>query len=343
MKKKYFIQGLAMLLGSGISLFKSFDIIISETKTGRFKKTLMRMKNDIDAGLTLWKSLENSNIFDNDEISLIRIGEESGTLVKNLELLFEKQQKQSVFRSRIISALIYPSIILLVGFLASIFIAWFIIPNFVSVFVGFDIDLPIFTQYLILLSDFIGHYGFWAVLIIFFPIFTIIYFIFFFKKTKFIGYFILNKIPGIKGLLSEIELARFGYSMNTLLSAGVSINQSLFSIFNATSSPKYQNFYISLKEKIEEGNSFKKSFVLIGRLSNIIPFFAREMIIAGEESGNLSDTFLRIGKIFEERSEITIKNLTIIIEPLMLIIIWIWVVIVVLAIILPIYNLIAII
>ncbi|MBT9131016.1 MAG: putative type II secretion system protein F [candidate division WS2 bacterium] len=340
-EKDYLIEELAILLGSGVNAFRALDVIGSESKSSGMKKVISSLRNDLDEGSSLWKALDNLKIFSEEIISLVRLGEETGNLVRNLNIITEKQRRNNLFRSRVLSALMYPSLIVLVGFLAGIFISWFVMPHFVSVFLSFNIELPIFTRALIFVSESLTYYGVWSILVLLIFIFSSFYFTFIFYKTRFIGHFLLSKVPGIGKLFSEIEMARFGYSLGSMLEAGLPINRALESLQNTTISLPHQKVYNHLAKSIEDGNSFKKSFDGSKQARKIIPTFVREMIVTGEQSGNISEIMLKIGDVFESKNEITIKNLTVIIEPLALVIVWLWVVFIVMAVVLPIYSLIS--
>jgi type II secretory pathway component PulF len=139
--------------------------------------------------------------------------------------------------------------------------------------------------------------------------------------------------------MKEVEIARFGYLLGTLLQAGLAVNLALESLANATDFIVYRNFYLYLGKSIEEGYSFQKSFSSYKNTAKLIPTPILQLIIAGEKSGNLSKTLLKVGEMFEEKSDITTKNLTIILEPILLVFVWLGVVSVALAVILPIYGL----
>ncbi|MBN1778636.1 MAG: type II secretion system F family protein, partial [Candidatus Buchananbacteria bacterium] len=164
--------------------------------------------------------------------------------------------------------------------------------------------------------------------------------IFYFPKTKIIGQVILFNLPGIKRLIQEIELARFGYLLGTLLKAGLPINQALDSLVQATTSYQYKKFYRRLAISIENGNSFQKSFLNYKRLKRLIPNPIQQLVFAGEQSGGLSKILLKISQIYEVKTETTTKDLSVILEPILLVIVWLGVVSVAMAVILPIYNLI---
>jgi len=123
------------------------------------------------------------------------------------------------------------------------------------------------------------------------------------------------------------------------MEAGMPLIYALDSLSRSTEFRAYKKFYAYLIKSLEEGNSFKKSFDRYRRSKRLIPKSIQQLIAAGEKSGNLSKSLLKIGEIYEEKIEITTKNLSIILEPILLFIVWLGVLAVAIAVILPIYSL----
>lgn len=338
--KDYFIENLSMLVSAGMGILEALSAISIGVKTKKMKSIINTMSSGIEAGSPIWKALENSYIFPAHTVSLIRIGEKSGKLSQNLKVVGLQDEKDRVFNSKIRSAMMYPMFVLVLTLIVGIGIAWFILPKLSLVFSQLHLELPFITKYLIAFGVFLGEYGKIAVPIFLLALFSIIYFIFFFPKTKFIGQNALFSLPGIKRLIQEIELARFGYLLGTLLKAGLPIIQALDSLEKATTFPHYKMLYRHLLVNIDDGYSFKKSLMSYKKINKLIPMPIQLLIATGEKSGNLSNTLLSIGKRFEIKTETTTKDLTVILEPILLIIVWLGVVGVALAVILPIYNLI---
>ena len=140
-------------------------------------------------------------------------------------------------------------------------------------------------------------------------------------------------MPIINRLMQEVEIARFTYILGTLLSAGLPIMDAMHSVCEATTLPFYRKLYLFLRESISEGNSFQKAFTQRKNISKFIPHVLQQVIVAGEKSGNLASSLLKVANVYEEKTDITAKNLTVLLEPLMLIIIWMGVMTVALAVI----------
>ncbi len=338
-ERSYLVENLSMLVAGGMTVLSAIDAVTSDMRSRSMKKILGTLHDDIEGGSPLWKAFEHSRLFSDHTISLIRLGEETGKLSDNLKLVAAQEEKDRVFRSKIQSAMMYPVFVLSLTAIVGVTIAWFILPRLATVFTQLRIELPLLTQWLIAAGGFLGTYGMIVIPLFFLVLSLVIFFVFYFSKTKFIGQAILFTIPGIKKLLQEVELVRFGYLLGTLLEAGVPVTQALDSLYKATVFPRYKKLYAHLRESVQEGNSFHKSFLSYKKTSTLVPIAIQRLIVTGEQSGNLSATFFKISTTFEERTENTTKNVTVILEPILLVIVWLGVVAVALAVILPIYNL----
>lgn len=338
-EKEYFIENLAVMVSSGITINASLDAILRESRTRSMRRAIAQIKESTEGGSSFWKAMEKSKIFPAQSISLIQIGEESGRLVENLKVIALQQKKDRIFRSKIYSAMMYPVFVLVLSVIIGLGIAWFILPKLATVFDSLHVKLPLITQILINVGKFLDIYGNIAVPSFIFFLLIIVFIFFVIPKTKFIGEYILLKLPGIRKLLQEAELGRTGYIAGTLLNAGLPVVKTLTAIENASTFYFYRKFYKFVRRSVEEGNSFQKSFELYKKVDGLIPPHVQQMIISGEQSGHLPEIFISIGEDFEAKSDLTAKNLTIILEPIMLIIVWLGVSFIALAVILPIYSL----
>jgi len=339
-ERDYFLENFTMLMSAGMGVIQSLEALKLEARSSRMRKTIGEIKIEINNGSPIWKAMGKTKLLPPDVLSLIQIGEESGKLAENLKVIVNQQQKERIFRSKIRSAMIYPIIVLVMTIVIGIGIAWFILPRLTTVFTQLSLTPPLITRILIKLGNYLAVHGMVVV-----PIFTValillVYFIFFFPKTKIIGETLLINAPGIRSLVTEIELSRFGYILGNLLSAGLPVLKALDSLTKATTFHAYKKVYHQLYQDIEEGISFQKSFARHSWMARCIPIHVQQMVIAGEQSGHLAETLTKIGQTFEEKTDITTKNLAVLMEPILLIIVWFGVLGVALAVIMPIYSLI---
>ncbi|MBP6888843.1 MAG: type II secretion system F family protein [Candidatus Pacebacteria bacterium] len=338
-ERDHFIENLSMLVLSGMAITEALRAVVKETKDARMKEILTQVMDDIEAGSPIWKAFTETGLFRGYTISLIRLGEESGKLADNLKVIALQEEKDREFKSKVKSALMYPVFVLsLTGFIG-IGISWFILPKLAKIFTDLKLQLPFITKVLIGFGVFLNKHGIIVVPLGLLVMGGIFYIIFVYEKTKILGEYIIFSIPGIKVLMQEIEVARFGYLLGTLLDAGLPVTKAIESLENATETYRYKKFYKHLRESVDMGNSFQKSFELYTKIGKILPQAVQQLVVSGEQSGNLNKTLLKVGQVLEAKSDQTTKNLTIIMEPILLVIVWAGVVMVAFAVILPIYSL----
>lgn len=338
-ERDHFIENLSMLVLSGMTITEALRSVVKETKDDRMKEILNRVMEDIEAGSPIWKAFTETKLFRGYTLSLIRLGEESGKLADNLKVIALQEEKDREFKGKVKSALMYPIFVLSLTAFIGIGISWLILPKLAKIFTDLKLDLPLITKVLIAFGEFLNKHGLIAVPVGMMILGGIFYIIFVYKKTKILGEYIIFSIPGIKTLMEEIEVARFGYLLGTLLDAGLPITRAIESLENATETVRYKRFYTHLRESIDMGNSFQKSFESYVKIRKILPQSVEQLVVSGEQSGNLVKTLMKVGQVLEAKSDQTTKNLTIIMEPILLVIVWAGVVTVAFAVILPIYSL----
>jgi type II secretory pathway component PulF len=301
---------------------------------------LERMKEDVESGSPLWRALERTDIFSEHTVSLLRIGEESGRLVQNLKVVGAQEEKERVFRSQLEAAMLYPLFVLSFTVVIGVGVAWFILPKLSTVFLSLKIELPIFTRILLVIGQVLAHTGIVVVPLFLLLLILAVYVGFFFPPTRFIGLNLFCVTPGVKRLIQELEVSRFTYLLGTLLEAGVPVTSALASLEDATIFPLYKKLYRFLRLRLDEGFSFQQSFAAYPGINRQIPAPVQQLIVAGEQSGTLTEILGKISASYEEKTAITTKNLTVILEPFLLVVVWLGVLGVALAVILPIYGLI---
>jgi len=338
--REYFLENLSLLISSGMGIMIALETIQKDMKSKTMQGIIKTIQKDIENGEPLWKSIQQTNLLPERVIPLLKIGEDSGKLAENIQMIVAQEQKNEMFKTKVKSGMMYPVILLFFTLIIGVGIAWFLLPQLAGMFNKLDMKLPLITKILINAGVFLGANGTWAIPLFLLIFWGIFYFTFFYKKTKFIGQNILLHTPIIKKLIIQTEIARMGYLMGTLLDAGIPIADALESFEKATNIKKYQKFYGHMVKSIREGNTFRQCFENYPKSTNIIPSPVQQMIITAESSEGLKKIFYKISNNFEEKIDITTKNLSVLLEPLMLIIIWVGVVFVALAVILPIYSLI---
>jgi type IV pilus assembly protein PilC len=338
-EREYFTENLALLLRSAVPISDAISSLASSARTPGMKQALAAMSSDIDAGYSLANALERSNLVSHQTLALVRLGEASGHLVENLLLAAQQEEKQHIFRAKVRSALIYPAFVLTLTVVVGLGVAWFLLPRLAETFSQLRVKLPWVSEVMIQFGLFLQSYGYIAVPVFIGLIALIGYILFAAPKTRHIGQKMLFAMPGIGRLMSEVEIAQFGYLLGTLLNAGLPVTQAVRLLANATTAPHYQRFYTYLAESLDDGYSFKQSLGQHKDSAKLLPSAVQQMIIAGEHSGSLPEVLTTAGRTYEQKSDITTANLEAIIEPIMLVIVWIGVMLVAVAVIIPIYSL----
>ena len=338
-EKDYFIENLSLLILSGMGISNALSAVRLSVKSWKMKKITEAIETMVNDGMPLWKAMEETKFLSERIISLIRSGEEAGKLPEHLNLVTIQQHKEKIFNSRLKSALMYPGIVLILAIIVAIGSSWIILPKLITIFETSQGSMPFSTKILIAIGVFLSKYGAIAVPLTIVILLLVVYFGFFYKKTKFIGDAILFSIPGVKDLIQGIELARFGYIFGVLLQAGFQVNEALESVKKGTIYSRYKKFYDYLQKSIYQGDSFKIAFSSYPKTERYVPIPIQQLIMASEKSGRLSETSIKIGVIFEEKTEAMSRDLATILEPIVLIVVGLIVAFVVLSIMGPIYGL----
>lgn len=338
-ERDYFIENLSLLISSGMGISAALGALSLSVKSWKMRKITKVIESMVNAGMPLWKSFEETRLLPERVISLIRSGEEAGRLADHLNLVTIQGHKEKVFQSRLRGALLYPGIVLSLATIVALASAWLVLPKLVSIFNESKGALPLATRILLQTGAFFEQYGAVAVPAIIITLGLLVYGLFFYKKTKFIGDYILFHIPGVKDLVQGVELARFGYIFGVLIQAGFQVNEALESVKKGTTYASYRKFYEYLQTSVTRGESFKNALANFPKADKYIPIPIQQLIMSAEKSGKLSETFIRIGVIFEEKTDAMSRDLATVLEPIVLIIVGLIVAFIVMAIIGPIYGL----
>jgi len=337
--KQLMFENLVLMITSGLNIVKALEEIRSENKTRSLEEILEGMVREIRNGMPFWQTLEKFNIVKGSLLDVIRVGEESGNLAQNLQIVLLQQRKDREIKSKLETASLYPALVMIVLLIVGTAIAVFVLPRLTEVYKSFNADLPVITQYMIKLGDFMAGPG-QIVLPVGVLVFIIgIYFIFIYKKSSWIGQIILLRIPFIRNALMQLEMARFGYLMYSLLDSGFKVLNSLDIISESTNLREYKKLYEFLASSIYNGDSFAQSFEKYNKSKSLLPMYARQALIAGEQTGKIKETAKQIGDTYQKEYDYTTANLYVLMEPILLIIVWIGVFVMAIAVIMPIYNL----
>ena len=336
----YVIDNLAMLIGSGMDAESAVISISKQIKSAPLRRSLEYVRDGLDDGWPLWRALSGIGLFPTNGIDLIRLGEQSGRLTDNLKLLAGQQAKERSFRGKVRSAMLYPTFILLMTIIIGLALAWFILPRLAPVFTNLKVKLPWSTKLILGFGNFLHHYGNIFVPLVLLIIIGLIVLFTSSPKLRQNVQWIFSHIPGISGLIQEVEISRLGFLLGSLLEAGIPINEAMEALLQTSEDRDYVKLYRHINSQIEDGSSIAHSLDSWPNSKKLVPIPVQNLIATAERAGHLSATLQQIGQMYEERTENSAKNLATIIEPLMLVIVWLGVLLVAVSVILPIYQLI---
>lgn len=311
-----FVHLLTVMVKAGLSLSKSLDALSKQTTNARFAKVIGAINIDVAKGNSFADSLaRHPDVFDDLFVNMVRVGELSGTLDTILELSAEQMRKDYDLKSRVKGAMMYPSVILLVMLAVGVVVMVYIIPKLTVIFISMNVELPASTKLLIGTSNLLTNHGLamiGAVLVLGY-LFRI-----FLRSNAGIKIFdkIILKLPIFGDISKKINIARFARTTSSLIKGGVSISTALKTVSKTLSNYYYKESIRIAAEKIEKGDTLKD---ILERTENLYSPLVLQMIEVGEETGSLDSILMDLAEFYEGEINETTKNLSTIIEPILMV------------------------
>lgn len=333
-----FYENISLQLRAGVGISEAVSSASELFEKPKQKSAVKNLLAELDSGNNLSKSLKKTGLAHENTLPLLESGEKTGDLEKNLAMASEYLAKEQEFRSRLMSAALYPAIVLGLALVVGTGVFIFLLPRIATLYATAGVTNSAFANAVIGIGNYIDGQKTMVVLytIIFFGLFIGLTFV---PKVRSQMLKALKIIPGMRRLETEVDMARFGYILGNMIAAGIPVVDSIRAVNRSVSGSKLKLLISELESKIDSGISFAE-VLDESKYKKAIPLSARQVIKAGEKSGSLSDVLLEMNKHYESRSEITSKNIAIIIEPILLFVIWVFVLLLALSVIVPIYSLI---
>jgi type IV pilus assembly protein PilC len=334
-EKIFFAEHLSLLTKGGIPLSEAIETLENEAKSRVFRRSLADISQKILEGQRLSKTLEAyPKIFDKFFCNVVRVGEESGTLEENLKYLAQQLKSDYETRKKVSGALIYPIIVVILALVIALSITFFVLPKITGLFQILEIQLPLATRILIKTTIFLKKNFFFLTL-------GIIFLFFIFKilqRIKFFKFYfdsISLSLPFLNEILKNLNLARFSRTFYTLLKSGMPILDALDICIATQPNEVFKKNLTHVKLRVEQGEKMSRG---LKEFPKIFPSVFSQMVTVGEKSGTLEESFLYLANFYQEEVDSTLKNLSGILEPILLILVGLFVAFVALAIIIPIYR-----
>ncbi len=331
-----FTKNLSAMLTAGLTLTRALSVIERQSVNKALKKVVIDIEERIRSGTSLHESLDtHRNLFSDLFIAMTKAGEEGGTLSESLTTVARQMERSSTLTKKVKGAMIYPSIIVAAVVLIGILMLLFVVPTLAATFSQLGAKLPIATQIILNMSNFMtGH------LIIVIPSILLIVgggIVFF--KTKLGQRLVLTvsrRLPVIGELVQETFSARAARTLSSLLSSGVEMLNALAITQEVVGDNVYGRVVEEAQERVRKGEQLSAAFLDHPKL---YPVFFSDMIAVGEETGKVSQMLTQVAEYYETDVEDRTKDLSTIIEPLLMLFIGAFVGVFAVSMIAPIYAL----
>lgn len=330
-----FTRQLSSMLTSGLTLVQALHTLENQLQKSTMQDIVGGIIADVEEGKTFSQAISKyPEVFSPIYISLIQAGESAGFLENILKRLADNLEKQEQLQSTIKSALLYPTIIVILMVLVLSLMMVLVVPTLTNLYKGLNVSLPFVTQVIINISNVMVT--FWPVFIL--AIIVIVYGYRKWYKTTF-GHRFIDKmklrVPLFGKVIQESIIAEFARTFGLLMASGALVTTSLHQTAQVTGNVIYTEAILEIAGSVEKGIS-------IGTAMESYPLFPSmliQMVKLGEQTGKLDESLLKVSEYFQREVELTVRNLTTLIEPVIMVVLGLGVAFLVLGIITPIYNL----
>ncbi len=331
-----FTRQFSIMLNAGLPLIQALDAIAQQHPNQGFKAVLDIIRGDVEAGSTLSAAMSrHPKVFDPLFTNMIAAGETGGildTILQRLSVFIEKIVK---LKRALRSAMIYPATILTIAIGVVIIILWKVVPVFATLFEGFNVELPLLTRAVIMLSGLIERYVIFLAVFVALGIFGLKSY---YKTDK--GRHVIDKtllkFPILGDIIRKITVARFTRTLATLLTSGVPILEGLNITAKTSGNAVLEDVIYQIRQRIEEGGNMADPM----RQSGFFPPMVTQMVSVGESTGEMDTMLVKIADYYEEEVDVLVANLLTILEPIMMVFLGVMVGGIVIAMYMPLFKLI---
>ncbi len=331
-----FSRQMATMMQAGVPLVQALDIVGKGHENPAMGEMIGEIRTEIEGGSTFAESpAKHPKYFDDLFVNLVDAGERSGALEALLDKIATYKEKTEAIKKKVKKALTYPAAVIVVAFIVTGILLYFVVPQFEDLFVGFGADLPAFTKMIISLSQFVQT-KWWMVLGILIAIgVTHVQ-----CHRRFRGYRraqdrIMLRLPVVGDILNKSAVARFARTLSTMFAAGVPLVDALDSVARAAGNIVYEEAVLQMKDQVSTGQQLQVTMAQVA----LFPSMAVQMIAIGEESGALDSMCAKVADFYEEEVDNLVDNLSSLLEPLIMAVLGVLVGGLVVAMYLPIFKL----
>lgn len=335
-QKIFVIDNLRVMLKAGISIVEAFRILAVQTSNCKLKKMIGDINREVEKGKTLSETLARFPKFlPPIYVKMIAAGETSGKLDESLAEIVSQMKKTRELNSKVRGAMIYPAVIFTAVVGVGIEMIVFVLPKLLTMFSELNVQLPLATRLLMAVSAFLLGYGWWLILIL---AVLVILFLYFKRKPavqSFLDALIL-KTPIFGKISRQLNLARFTLTLSSLLKSAIPIIEAFEITAEVLSNVHYKKAVLATAKKIKTGRAIAES---LEAYPHLFPPLATQMIMVGEKTGTTDNLLNELANYYSEETDQILKNISTIIEPVLIVFLGVVVGGLAIAVIMPMYSL----
>ena len=332
----FLVRNLATTIKSGLTMVESLDIFIADTEKKILKNVLIRVQSNLKNGKSLPESFaDDKKYFPPVFMGMLKAGEYSGQLDRSLDELGRYLTKEYNLVKKVKSALTYPAVLLVASLLVVGLLLIFVLPRLTKIFQTSGVELPLLTKFFIVVSGFLSQHLFFDG--IFFA--GVVWFFTGFRATDFgrrVFYQIFSHVPVAKDLIKKVLLVRFTRTFGNLIGGGISVVEALELAADAVGNYVYKAVIMEGAEGIKNGISLSETFA---KYPALFPKVLTSLLSVGEKTGSLASILINFSDFYEEDVDNKLKDLTALLEPLLLLLMGLFVGAIAFSVLLPIYQL----
>lgn len=331
-----FTRQFSVMIDSGLPLTQCLAIMADQQENRHFRRILEKVREDVEAGSTLADAMKrHPTAFDNLFTNMISAGEIGGILDVILRRLSVFVEKAAKLKRAVVSASVYPAVIMFVAVAVIFVIMIWVIPVFSTVFAGMNITLPLPTRIVMAISSFVSQF---ILPIVALCVLLVLGFKYYYKTES--GHLVIDRtllqLPILGLVLKKIAIARFSRTLATLLVSGVSILEALDIVAGTAGNLVIQNGLHRVRKEVEEGKTLVEPLKKVG----VFPPMVTQMVAVGEQTGELDQMLEKLADYYEEEADGAIANMMTLFEPIMIVFLGVVIGGIVISLYLPIFSLI---
>ncbi|MDO8553115.1 MAG: type II secretion system F family protein [bacterium] len=315
-EKILFARNLGAMLGAGLSLARALSVMERQIKNPKMSNIVSELSSDVRRGESFHASLaKHPAAFSKLLVAMVRAGEEGGDLPASLTTVADQMERMYSLKKKIHGALIYPSIVVLAMVGITILMMIKVVPTLAQTFLEMKIALPMSTQVIISISNFLVQYTVLALVLIF-GIFAAVYFSLRTSVGKRLGDFVSLHLPIIGTLTREVNAARTSRTLASLLASGVDVLTSLDIAGEVVQNSYFQKVIRDARIAVGQGQQLSAIFA---KRDDLYPTFVGEMMSVGEETGQTGEMLKRLALFYEDEVDRKTKDMSTVIEPFLMV------------------------